>query len=52
MHGHIGESDPYGDFALMQEPASSSIYISCMDLRVSVGNAMLLYATRVHCVHA
>ena len=36
----------------MQEPASSSMHIICMDLRIGVGNAMLLYATRVHRGHA
>ena len=32
----------------MQEPVSSSMHIFCMDLRVGMGDAMLLYATRVH----
>ena len=48
VHGHIGGSKLYGDAGWMQEPASSSMHIICMDLRVGVRNAMLLYATRVH----
>ena len=36
----------------MQEPAFSSMHIICLDLRVGVGNAMLLYATQVHRGHA
>ena len=36
----------------MQELVSSWMHIICMDLRVGVGNAMLLYATQVHRGHA
>ena len=52
VHGHIGGSNSYGDAWSMQQPASSSMHIICMDLRVGVGNAMLLYPTRVHFEHA
>ena len=52
VHGHIGGSDSYGDAWSMQELAFSSMHIICMDLRVGLGNAMLLYATRVNRGHA
>ena len=45
-----GES--YGDAWWMQEPAPSSMHIVCMDVRVGVENAMLLYATQVDRGHA
>ena len=52
VHGHIGGSESYGLAWSMHEPASSSMHMICMDLRVVVGNAMLLYATQVHHWHA
>ena len=52
VHGHIGGSDSFGEAWSMQEPASSSMHIICIDQRVGVGIAMLLYATRVHRGHA
>ena len=48
---HWGERIIWGCL-VQQEPASSLMHIICMDLRVGVGNAMLLYATQVHCGHA
>ena len=48
VHGHIRGSKSHGDAWSMQEPASGSMHTICMDLRVGVGNAMLLYATQVH----
>ena len=52
VHGHIGGSESYGDTWSMQEQASPSMHIICMDLRVRVGNTMPLYATQVHRGHA
>ena len=48
---HSG-SGSYGEAWPMQKLLSSSKHIICMDLRVGVGNTMLLYATQVHCWHA
>ena len=45
-------SDSYRDAWSMQEPASFSMHIICMDVHLATGNTMLLYATRVHHWHA
>ena len=52
VHGPFVGSKSCGDAWLMQELASSPMHIICMDLRVAVGKAMLLYATPVHRGHA